>query len=160
MAKHQQIRDQLEKGSHVNVLLRVSDGVVKRKPAVVVDVKRAAATVRFEHEVKPRTVRFNELELATPSAPATPVRLVSKAEPRPAPPSARREPTALEAWLEMGAEIEEELEQRTAELRSSKAALEAEQAAILEELDEVTERYAEAHRSLEAIRKIRRAKAS
>lgn len=168
MAKHQEIRDQLEKGMRVNVLLRISDTVVKRKPAVIVDVKRSVASVRYEHEIRARTVRFNEIELLGPAdlKLATPPPDVQRPAPPapptkvPAPAPVAESPSAFEAWLEMGAEIEAELEQKVAELRTEKAGLEDEHAEIGMQLDKVTKRYADAHASLEAIRKIRRTKAS
>lgn len=169
VAKHQEIRNQLEKGMRVNVLIRISETVVKRKPAVIVDVKRSVASVRYEHEIRARTVRFNEIELLpdasgtlkpppTVQRPALPA--PAKASSPPLAPAVAESPSAFEAWLEMGAEIEAELEQKVAELRTEKAGLEDEHAEIGMQLDEVTKRYADAHASLEAIRKIRRTKAS
>lgn len=165
--KAQQIRERLEKGMRVDVVIRPAPNIIKRKPAVVVEVVRSAARVRVDGETEPRTVRFSDLEIPAPP-PASRLRpastaleqLPSKTAPAPAATSAPIAPrSSVDTWLEMGAELEADIETELSEFRQQKAALESERAELDRELDAVTNRYSELHKSLEMIRSIRKARA-
>jgi hypothetical protein len=99
MSRHiQEIRDQLDRGSRVYMLVKTS-GMIKRHPGTVYEVVRAGARVRLDNG-RELTVRFKELELMPgpqPGGPpaidvtskagiAPPVTRVRAPEPPPPPP--------------------------------------------------------------------------
>lgn len=71
----------LEEGDDVFVLVRMGEGLVKRKPAKVVEPpKRGVTKIRLSNEKTPRVVRTSDIEVPEPPPPPPP----------PAPPRASR----------------------------------------------------------------------
>lgn len=154
----QEIRDAINRGADVYVRVQVTPSLTKRVgPVEVVSVSRAAVRVKVDGK-RERMVPFTELEIDAPQpkkhetkheapprihvvpSPRTPVlteipRAADKPaalrDPEPEPPLPPADPaSSLDAWLEMGREVAQEIIQRIAELMQERKALHAEASAI------------------------------
>lgn len=121
--KLQNTREQYNKGDQVYL-------IVKRKPARVLEVLRAACRLEIEGETRPRVVRFQLIEPAPaplprpPSKPA-PLRAVVDAAP------ARRQQTDdIDEWLQLGHGLLQPIEEVLRGLQEEDAALEDEAKAL------------------------------
>lgn len=176
----QAIRDRLAKGMTVYARVQITSTQAKLKRARVLDVKRAAAVLQIEGETKERTVIFRDIEFeAADEAPALKHadkprlsatigerRETTRVLPQPQPgvdlPEPRRpqrdEPvpakSALQTWLEMGAELEGETQVEMAELQQERNALLAEREAINARVEEIEAKHAALRATVAAIRNV------
>lgn len=173
----QEIRDRLEKGDQVYVVVRYGNGLVKRKGARVLKVMRGAVSLNIEGEERPRTVGYAEIELP-PDVPkpkarreedrravASVVQLAPRPgierrdtipEPELAPaqlpqPATEDVEQALDVWIEMGEEMRGSIEARAAEVETEIAALEEDKREIEERIAERVGHLGRLRRTLRAM---------
>ena len=152
---HSVMREAVEPGDTVHVVTRIGQsGLERRLEAKVLVVMRAAMKVRFTKDGSERTVHFADLEIDESILERARRKPADKApeperKPTPAPPRAVapvvqiRTPvldpsevrqvsktSQLDAWLEMGREVEQELAERIAAITMERRALNAEKAEI------------------------------
>lgn len=172
------MREFLKKGQMVNVLVTPAPGVVKRKPARVLDVLRAAALLEFEGGIK-RKVVFSEIEFPddVPEPPRKPPERKALQLPvheqRPREPVTRAEVATPErlaqvrdalhdfqALLDMSGDVLESMQVEAAQLLQTSKALHAERDAVDAELDRVQREHADIQSKLDLLKSLRKFQAA
>lgn len=169
----QQFRDSIEIGKPIGVLLRWGNQE-RLVPALVLEVVRAAARVRFDdgterlihfkmlrHMEKPKANGHAPTDRPTPRpVPALPVQttLINPASPYAQKPSTPPAPTQandeLSAWVQMGRDLLAPIETEISQLRAEGEALDAELEAIEDRRGEIVERLKTLHQKRESIAKL------